>query len=254
MLQLKVDGFSGPLDLLLDLIEREQLDITALSLAQVADQYWQHVESQEDLAPDALADFILVGSKLLYIKSCALLPSASPPQEELRRDEGEVAAELTRMVEEYKRFHDAAEILGEMEEKGQRTYTRLAPGKDIPLPPGLQGVTVDTLTQAVREALARKPPEPEEAVLEIEPVTVDEKIGELSLALERSRGKLAFRPLLAGCQTRTEIVVLFLAVLEMVKAGRLWAEQKRPFGDITPVETAAEPAQARQSRSETRKP
>jgi segregation and condensation protein A len=242
MLELKVDGFSGPLDLLLDLIERQQLDITALSLAQVADQYWQHVESQQGLEPDALADFILVGSKLLYIKSCALLPSASPPQEEPRRDEGEVAAELTRMVEEYRRFRDAAELLGELEGKGRRAYTRLAPGKEIPLPPGLQGVTLDTLMQAVREALARKPPEPEEEVLEIEAVTVDQKIGELSLALERSRGKLAFRPLLASCETRTEIVVLFLAVLEMIKVGRLWAEQDRPFGDITLVETAAEPA------------
>ncbi len=242
MLELKVDGFSGPLDLLLDLIEREQLDITALSLAQVADQYWQHVQSQEELEPDALSEFILVGSKLLYIKSCALLPSASPPKEELRRDEAEVAAELARMVEEYKRFRDAAELLGELEEKGQRAYTRLAPGKEIPLPPGLQGVTVDTLMEAVQEALSRKPPEPEEAVLEIEPVTVDEKIGELSLALERSKGKLAFRPLLRECQTRTEIVVLFLAVLEMIKAGRLWAEQDRPFGDISLVETAAEPA------------
>ena len=71
---------------------------------------------------------------------------------------------------------------------------------------------------------------------------MDEKIGELSLALERSKGRLAFRPLLATCETRTEIVVLFLAVLEMIKSDRLWAEQDRPFGDITLVETAAEPA------------
>ena len=103
MLELKVDGFSGPLDLLLDLIEREQLDITVLSLAQVADQYWQHVESNGGLEPDALADFILIGSRLIYIKSCALLPSASPPKAEPLRDEGDVAAELARMVEEYKR-------------------------------------------------------------------------------------------------------------------------------------------------------
>src|SRR3990172_4587958 len=182
MLELKVDGFSGPLDLLLDLIEREQLDITALSLAQVADQYWQHVESNGGLEPDALADFILIGSRLLYIKSCALLPSASPPKEEPLRDEGDVAAELARMVDEYKRFRDAAEILGELEEK----------------------------------------------------------IGELSLALERTGGRLAFRKLLAACETRTEIVVLFLAVLEMIKGDRLWAEQRRPFGEITLVETRPE--------------
>src|SRR3989304_2681688 len=166
MLELKVAAFSGPLALLLDLIEREQLDITTLSLAQVADQYWRHVESNGGLEPDALADYILVGSKLLYIKSCALLPSASPPKEELRLDEGDAAAELARRGEEYRRFRDAAGVRGEREEKGQRGYPRLAPGKEVPLPPGLQGVTVDGLMQAVREALARKPPEPEEAVLE----------------------------------------------------------------------------------------
>jgi segregation and condensation protein A len=242
MLELKVDGFSGPLDLLLDLIEREQLDITALSLAQVADQYWQHVESNGGLAPDALADFIHIGSKLMFIKSCALLPSASPPKEEVLRDQDEIAAELARMVEEYKQFREAAERLGDLEEKGQRTYKRLAPGKDIPLPPGLEGVTVDTLMQAVQEALARKPEEPEEETIEIEPISVDEKIGELSLALERAKGRLPFRKLLHDCETRTEIVVLFLAVLEMIKGGRLWAEQEQAFGDITLVETAPEPA------------
>jgi segregation and condensation protein A len=243
MLELKVDGFSGPLDLLLDLIDKERLDVTALSLAQVADQYWQHVESQQDLEPDALAEFIAIGSKLLYIKSCALLPSAEPPKEEVHLDEGDVAAEMARMVEEYKRFRDAAAVLGQMEEKGQHAYTRLAPGKEVPLPPGLEGVTVDTLMQAVQEALNRKPPEPEQAVLEIEPVTVDQKIGELSLALDKAKGRLGFRKLLHQCETRTEIVVLFLAVLEMIKGGRLWAEQQEAFGDITLVlEPATEPA------------
>ena len=242
MLELKVDGFSGPLDLLLDLIEREQLDITALSLAQVADQYWRHVESNGGLEPDALADFIHIGSKLMFIKSCALLPSASPPKEEVLRDQDEIAAELARMVEEYKQFREAAEHLGDLEEQGRRTYQRLAPGKDIPLPPGLEGVTVDSLMQAVQEALSRKPPEPEQETIEIEPISVDEKIGELSLALERSKGRLPFRRLLHDCETRTEIVVLFLAVLEMIKGGRLWAEQAEAFGDITLVETAAEPA------------
>jgi segregation and condensation protein A len=243
MLELKVDGFSGPLDLLLDLIEREQLDITELSLAQVADQYWDHVQSAEDIEPDALADFILIGSKLLYVKSCALLPSAQPPKEQPLRDEAEVAAELARMVEEYKQFREAAEHLGELEERGNRAYTRVDPSKGIPLPPGLEGVTVDTLMQAVQEALSRKPPEPEAEVIEIEPVTVDEKIGELSLALDKAKGRLPFRKLLQACETRTEIVVLFLAVLEMIKGGRLWAEQEQAFGDITLVaEPAPEPA------------
>ena len=242
MLQIKVDGFDGPLDLLLDLIERQRLDITALSLVEITDQYWQHVESTREMQPDALAEFIVVGSKLLYLKSCALLPSASPPPGDLRPEDEEVAGQLTQMLEEYKRFKDAADLFRQLEEQGHRTYARLAPTKGVPLPPGLHGVTLDTLLEAVKEALARKPPEPEEGVLHIEPVSVDEKVQYIAAVLARRRGRLSFRPLLAACQTRTEIVVLFLAVLELIKAGRLWAEQDRPFGEIILVEGAAEPA------------
>ena len=106
MLEIRVDGFQGPLSLLLDLIEREQLDITALSLVQVADQYWQHIESH-DREPDALADFIVIGAKLLYIKSCAILPSAAAPRQERRQDE-DAGAQLAVMLQQYRRFKEAA--------------------------------------------------------------------------------------------------------------------------------------------------
>jgi len=136
----------------------------------------------------------------------------------------------------------AADIIDWMAEEGRRTYGRIAPGKGVPLPPGLEGVTLDTLLTAVKEALTRKPPEPEEAVLHIEPMTVNEKIEEIGAALEQKRGRLRFRPLLAKCETRTEIVVLFMALLEMIKSGHLWAEQERAFGDIVLVEAVKTPA------------
>ena len=241
MLQIKVDGFDGPLDLLLNLLDRQQLDITTLSLVEITDQYWHHVESAWKMAPDALAEFIAVGSKLLYLKSCTLLPSASPPGG-LRAEAEEVAGQLTQMLEEYRCFKDAADLFRQLEEEGRRTYARLAPSKGITLPSGLRGVTLDTLLEAVTEALARKPAEPEEGVLHIEPITVNEKVEEITTALTRRHGRLRFRFLLAACQTRTEIIVLFLAVLELIKTGRLWAEQDRPFGEIVLVEAAAESA------------
>ncbi len=169
-----------------------------------------------------------MGSKLLYIKSCAIIPSAEPPSEDLRERIEQAAGELTAMLEEHRRFKDAVEMFRQLEEEGRRTYGRIAPGKGVPLPPGLEGVTLDTLLSAVKEALARKPPEPEEAaVLHIEPVTVNEKIEEISAALKQKRGRLRFRPMLAKCETRTEIVVLFMALLEMIKGGGLWAEQEQ---------------------------
>jgi segregation and condensation protein A len=242
MVQIQVEGFSGPVDLLLDLIEQEQMDITALSLGEVADKYWQEIDGNGSLDPDTLADFINVGSRLLYIKSCALLPSAEPP-EDLGEQIDNAAEELTTMLEEHKRFRDAVDLFRQLEEEGRRTFARMAPVKNVPLPPGLEGVTLDNLLSAVKEALAQKPPEPEEAaVLHIEPVTVNEKMTEVGEALVKNRGRLPFRPLLAACQTRTEIVVLFLAILEMIKGGGLWAEQETPFGDIELIEAAAEPA------------
>ena len=83
MVQIQVDGFNGPIDLLLELIDRNQLDVRALSLAEVADQYWREIDSADGVEPEVLAEFITVGSKLLYIKSCAIIPSAEPPAEDL---------------------------------------------------------------------------------------------------------------------------------------------------------------------------
>jgi segregation and condensation protein A len=238
MVQISVDGFSGPLDLLLDLIENRRLDVTALSLAEVSDQYWREIDSADGIDADTLSDFIAVGSKLLYIKSCALLPTAEAPSTDLREQIEEAAGELTELLEEHKRFRDAVELFRRLEEGGGRTFSRSAPVKNVPLPPGLEGVTLDTLLGAVKEALATRPEEPEEAVLHIEPVTVNEKIEDVRGALRRSKGRLEFRPLLAACGTRTEIVVLFLAVLEMIKGGDLWAEQDRPFGEIVLIESS----------------
>lgn len=241
MVQIVVDGFSGPIDLLLELIDRHQLDVTALSLAEVTDQYWREIDSADGVDAETLAEFIAVGSKLLYIKSCAIIPSAEPPSEDLRERIEQAAGELSAMLEEHRRFKDAVELFRQLEEEGRRTYGRVAPGKGVPLPPGLEGVTLDTLLSAVKDALSRKPPEPEDAVLHIEPVTVNEKIAEISAALDRKRGRLRFRPLLEKCETRTEIVVLFMALLEMIKSGHLWAEQERAFGDIVLVEAAGAP-------------
>jgi segregation and condensation protein A len=238
MVQIKVEGFDGPIDLLLDLIESKQLDITALSLAEVADQYWREIDSA-GVDADILAEFIGIGSKLLYIKSCALLPSAEPPSADLRDRIDQAAGELTELLEEHKRFKDAVDIFRQLEEEGRRTFARTAPVKNVPMPSGLEGVTLDTLLSAVKDALAHKPAEPQEAVLHIEAVTVNEKMAEIRTGLAGRKGRLPFRPLLTECQTRTEIVVLFLAVLELIKAGQLWAEQDRPFGDIVLIAVAA---------------
>jgi segregation and condensation protein A len=241
MVQIQVRGFEGPIDLLLDLIDKRELDVTAVSLAEVTDQYWAELESNDEIDPDTLVDFISIGSKLMYLKSSALLPGAEPPPGDLDKKIEQTAAELTLALEEHRRFRDAVELFRELEEEGRRTFARTSPPKNVPLPPGLEGVTLDNLLSAVKEALANRPAEEvDEQVIHIEPVTVNEKIEEISTAIERKGGRHRFKPLLEACKTRTEIVVLFLAVLELIKAGGMWAEQREAFGDIELYDTALE--------------
>jgi segregation and condensation protein A len=231
--ELKLSVFQGPLDLLLELIEREELDITTVSLAQVTDQYWVHLRSTEGLDAEALAEFIAVGARLLYIKSRALLPELRPQQrEDEKKDVGEG---LAQMLVEYKRFREAAEAFRGLEEQGRRAYPRLAPpSKDFLLPPGLEG-----LLSIFQEALSRQPAEPEEGAIEREAVTVEEKMAAVMAAVASGSGRASFRALVEACSSRIEVVVVFLAVLELIKGGQLVARQRTRFRDIVLAATEA---------------
>ncbi len=209
MFELKLSAFQGPLDLLLHLIEREELDITAISLAQVTDQYWDHLRSAEGLDVEALAEFIAVGARLLYIKSRALLPEMRPrPREEGKEED--VGEALARMLVEYKRFREAAEAFRELEEQGRRAYPRAAPSTaGLPRSPGLEGVTLESLLDIFQEALARKSEEPEPEAIERETVTVEEKMEAVMAAVAGGSGRASFRALVEECVSRLEIIVVW---------------------------------------------
>jgi segregation and condensation protein A len=236
--ELRLSVFQGPLDLLLELIEREELDITAVSLAQVTDQYWAHLRSGEGLDAEALAEFIVLGARLLYIKSQALLPELRPRRrEEEKKDAGEA---LARMLVEYKRFREAAGAFRDLAEQGRRAYPRLAaPSGDFVLPPGLKGVTLEGLLNIFQEALTRQPAEPEEGAIQREAVTVEGKMEAVMTAVTGGSGRVSFRSLVEACSSRTEVIVVFLAVLELIKAGQLVARQRARFRDIVLIGTEA---------------
>ncbi len=226
--------FEGPLDLLLHLLEKEELDITAVSLVQVTDQYLSHLHSLEDINIDALADFVAVGAKLLLLKSRALLPREPGAGDEEEEDIGE---ELARLLIEYQRFKEVAAGLRQREDQGLRAYPRVAPSPEVPPSLGLDRVTLRKLTRILRDALSRLPAEEEGATVQRQEVSVQDKVQEILGGLARS-GHLSFRRLVSACRTRLEVVVSFLAVLELIKAQRVAAEQERLFGDIrlVPVE------------------
>lgn len=241
MFELRLSVFEGPLDLLLHLLEKEELEITSISLVQVTDQYLSYLRSLDEINMDALADFIAVGAKLLLLKSRALLPVEAGAAEE--GEEEDVGEELTRLLIEYRRFKEAASALREREEQGLRSYPRLAPPPDVPLSLGLDRVTLRKLTRIFREALQRLPPD-DTGTIDGPEVTVQEKVEEILASLAQW-GKVSFRRLVSACRSRLEVVVSFLAVLELVKAQSVVAEQERLFGDITLL-----PAEARTSEGE----
>jgi segregation and condensation protein A len=236
---LRLDVFEGPLDLLLHLIEREEMDITAVSLVQVTDQYLAYIRTGDQIDARALAEFIAIGARLLLLKSRALLPR---PHADLDGEE-ETGDDLVRRLLEYRRFKEVASGLRSIEEEGRRAYPRQAPPTGIPLPTGLDGVTLDLLMKIFHEVLSRKPDnEPiEQGEVERHEVTVEQKTAELAGRLQREP-RVSFRSFISACQTRMEVIVSFFAVLELIKALKLEAKQDGSFGDIQLV--ALTPAQA----------
>ena len=233
-IQLTLPYFEGPLDLLLHLIEREELDITNVALVTVADQYMQVLRQNEQLNIDALADFIWIGARLLLIKSRALLPR--PPVEDGEPEEEDPADELARQLREYKLFKEAAGRMRDIEVAGLHSYPRIAPPPELPPPPGLDGVTLDLLRQMVEVALTREPAERphHQAVIRPHKFTVREKVDLLRKMLIDD-GRVSFRAVIDACGTRMEIIVSFMAVLELIKSRVLDAVQDATFADIVLV-------------------
>ena len=241
--QVKLPDFEGPLDLLLYLIEREQLSITQVSLAAVTGQYLEYLAVLERLDVDAVAEFLVIAAKLILIKSQALLPR--PPERGVG-GEDDAGDDLVRQLITYKQFKEVGRALGEMESANRQTFVRVAPPPKIEKKVDLSDVTVDRLLALVREALTvEKPQASVGAVVRPYTLTIRDQIAMIQHRLSQ-QPQVSFRRLLERTRSRVEIVVTFLAVLELLKRRRVKVEQTEMFGDILllpldePPEDAAE--------------
>lgn len=225
-----LDVYEGPLDLLLRLIEREELDISQVSLALVADQFLAFIAQLADVPASSLADFLVVAARLLVIKSRYLLPK--PAQPAVDEDEEDVGEALARQLQEYKRYKALAAQLRQIEESGLRSYPRVAPPPQIdkPLQPGQ--VSPLDLLEAMRRVLDANPTLPPVDGV-VAPVAV--RIGDCIRAIQgllRSQPRVHFSELMRRARSRTEILVTFMAILELIKQQYLSATQAAPFADI----------------------
>ena len=243
--QVRLDVFEGPLDLLLKLIEKRQLDISKVSLAEVADSFLHYLEAYPDMPPAPLASFVWVASKLILIKSQALLPR--PPVPRNGEEEEDPGDELVRRLEAYRRVQEAAKWLRGRESAGLRSYER--PGslegemekrEPVEMGNGLEGVSLQKLVRLAQRRmqlqLQLQAGPPRGTITRGHMVTVADKVAHLRSRLGRLRedGRIALGEEFEGAamRSRTELVVLFLAVLELVRRKAAWAEQDVLFGEI----------------------
>ncbi len=224
---IKLEKFEGPLELLLELIEKEELKITELSLARVADQYLEYIKNNENIQLDNLAEFLSVAAKLILVKSRALLPML-----EFAPEEEEEIKDLTRQIEEYKKFKEAAHKLGKIAALGKIGYSRegFSGIKSIFYPP--QNINVFDLKKYFQAVLAEIPlieKLEEEIVAEV--MTLEEKINDLQNVL-RQRMETSFSELTSAAENKIEVIISFLAMLEMEKQRLINVDQRELFNEI----------------------
>lgn len=227
MYNIKLEQFEGPLELLAELIDGEKLNITRISLAQVTDQYLEYLEKNEDINLANLADFLTVASKLILIKSKSLLPLLV-----LDDDEEEEIVDLENQLIEYKKFKDASVKIGEILDSDKCSFSRESFLELDPVFSPPEDLSVDDLENAYGMILNEIPAVDdlrEERVREV--VSLKEKIDNLRIFLKK-KIETSFHELVDGSQDKVEVVVSFLAMLEMAKRRIIAVEQEGIFEDI----------------------
>ncbi len=235
--KVQLEVFEGPLDLLLYLIKKEEVDIYDIPIERITNQYMQYMDLMRLLDLNIAGEFIVMAATLMMIKSRMLLP----PEEraELEEEEDDPRWDLVRQLVEYKKFKDAALHLQILEARQEDIFNRggdgvvLGPESDV----ALHDVSIFDLITAFNEVL-KKVKKEELTEIFSERFTVAEKVEQL-LELLKTQDRLSFTQLFQNMASRHEIVCTFLALLELMRLKHIAARQDKPFGEILVVRAEA---------------
>lgn len=217
--EVSITIFEGPLDLLLHLVRRRQVDISEIKLADVTSQYISYVATLGALNVDLAAEFIVVAAQLLYIKSRSLLPMSRDDEEEEEDIGLDPQAELARRLEEYRAYRDAAEVLEDARRLRGRVYLRSTVEDQVGSGfVDLADVSVFDMVAAVGELLKRAEPDAPRVVHK-RPVTVAQRLPDIITTLHRAGEPMQFSQLVAMPASRVYIIVTFLSILELIRRG-----------------------------------
>lgn len=228
-----LDVYSGPLDLLLYLIRREEVDIHDIPIARVAEQYVKYVDLLKEIDPEAVGEFLVLAATLMEIKSRMLLPT--PPPEEVEEDFSDPRVELVRQLLEYKRFKDAARSL----EESAAEHAQKAPRVPV-LPPrdadeiDLDNLDIWDLFDAFGKVLTQIGRSQAVHEVDVDDTPIALHAEDVMDALERAGGEMKFEEVFSG-RTRGEMIGLFLALLELIRERRVSAKQERASSPIVLV-------------------
>ena len=244
--KVKFEVFEGPLDLLLYLIKKEEVDIYEVNLTQLATQFIEYIEVMRQLDLEIAGEFLVMASTMMYIKSRELLPLDQQVQPEGEDDGEDPRWELIRQLVEYKKFKDAAVQLQILEARQENVFPRAPVKPEFEPPPARPEVSLFDLVNAVNAILKRVNQREDLRDVFEDKWTVSEKI-ELIMKILAGRTRVKFSELFAGAMSRMEVVVTFLALLELIRLRQLAVEQPEAFGEIeicraAQTAPAAEPA------------
>ena len=227
--RIETDLYQGPLDLLLDLIEKAELDITVLSLAQVTDQFLAYVRDMPEENPTEVSAFVVIAARLIQIKSAALLPKQKLNITDVDEDAGEA---LARQLIIYRRFKMLSDALAEREDRRLHSWLRTGV-PDVGLEPALDisGLNRETLARIASSVFTPKQPAKAlETVMRKPRLSIHEKISLLVSRIRKS-SVVKFSSLLRS-RNKNETVVTFLAMLELIKQNAVTFRQESNFGEI----------------------
>ncbi len=223
--ELKLEKFEGPLDLLLQLIDQEKMDISEIALSKITEQFFSYLDTLEKNRPEELADFLVVAARLIFLKSHNLLQYVNPQEE----DTGPALADQLKL---YKQYVEASKTINILWEAGKVAYGRIEPpikNKEFVLP---GNADKNSLYNSIMFLLNRlKPVEALPKVSIDHSVSVKQKIDSIRHFL-KSNKEFSFKNLLSSAKNKTEVIVNFLAVLELVKEKSIMVKQTLAFEDM----------------------
>ena len=236
--KVKLEIFEGPLDLLLYLIKRDEIDIYEISIERITKQYLEYLQAFKELKIDIAGEFVVMAANLIYLKSRGLLPlDQQPPEEDAEEDDPRW--DLIRQLIEYKKFKEAASQLHDRALEQERIFTRDggdAAVSDEPLP--LHEVGIFQLIHAFQQVIKRVEAREDLGEIFAERFSVSDKIEKILETVGRGT-PVRFSELFGQIASRVEIVVTFLALLELIRLNQVCALQRQMFDDIEIAAVAA---------------